>query len=130
MVVPKAESNYKHGEAFCLMQYRSDDGTESEQLWNSRDGVTPFVVNSRSGIPMRHVDWQHDKCIPDFVPPSGMRMFVDATEELVTPVLNEYVDRIFTEANGGYWKTKADAFKALLPGWLHNGEAPWIVVAS
>ena len=121
-------NKYNHAEAFCLMQYSSDDGTEREVLWNSRDGVTPFVISSRNGKKMAHVDWRQDKYVPDYKPKSGMRVFVDATEELVTDKLNEYVDKIFAEHGGGYWPTKEDAFKALLPGWLHEGEAPWIVV--
>ena len=120
-------SKYQHREAFCLMQYRSDDGTEAEQLWNSRDGVTPFIITSRSGKRMTHVDWNSDECVPDFKPAKGMRIFVDATEELVTPALNEYVEKIFEDYHGGYWKTRKEAFKALLPGWLHEGQAPWLV---
>jgi hypothetical protein len=119
-------SKYKHGEAFCLMVYEAEDG-ERETLWNSRDGVTPFMITSRSGKRMQHIDWRSDKATPDFKPLSGMRVFVDATEELVTPELNKYVGKIFTEHAGGYWKTREEAFKALLPGWLHDGEAPWTI---
>lgn len=31
-----------HAEAFQLMRYDSDDGSDSKWFWNSRDGVTPF----------------------------------------------------------------------------------------
>jgi hypothetical protein len=31
------------------------------------------------------------------------------------------------EHAGGYWKTREEAFDALLPGWLHAGEAPWVI---
>ena len=119
---------YTHKEAFCIMQYRSQDGTEAEQLWNSRDGVTPFSITSRNGKPMLHDDWQKDACEPTFTPPSGMRIFVDATEELVRDQLNKYVEKIFAEHGGGYWTTHEEAYAALLPGWLHDGQAPWIVV--
>lgn len=123
-------SKYNHREAFCLMQYRSDDGTEAEQLWNSRDGVTPFIISSRNGKSMHHVEWNKDSCLPNFSPPKGMRIFVNATRELVTPRLREYVDKIFTEHHGGYWETREEAFEALLPDWLHGGEAPWIIEAT
>ena len=116
-----------HKEAFCLMTYAADDGSETETLWNSRDGVTPFGISSVSGKSMHHVDWQEDKYCPDFVPPPGMRIFVDATLELVTPELNKYVETIFSEYEGGCWKTRQEAFDALLPGWLYNGEAPWVI---
>ena len=120
-------THFKHAEAFCLMKYRSADGTEEEILWNSRDGVTPFMLTSKSGKMMQHVAWREDLYRPDFKPQSGDRYFVDATRELVTPKLNEYVEKIFTEHDGGYWKTREEAFEALLPGWLHNGEAPWVM---
>lgn len=72
---------YNHSEAFCLMKYRSDDGTEEEIIWNSRDGVTPFVISLRSGKPATHVDWKNDRCVPDYEPKTGERIFVDLTYE-------------------------------------------------
>ncbi len=119
-----------HGEAFSLMKYRSDDGTEEEILWNSRDGVTPFMITSKSGKKMSHVDWSNDVYAPHWKPPIGMRVFVDATEELVRESLLSYVEKIFTEHAGGYWKTREEAYDALLPNWLHDGHAPWIIEAG
>lgn len=75
-------STYKHAEAFCLMTYRSDDGSEEEIIWNSRDGVTPFVITLRSGKEARHVDWGSDRRLPDYQPPAGSRIFVDLTPEV------------------------------------------------
>lgn len=88
------ESKYAHGEAFCLMKYQTQDGKETEFLWNSRDGVTPFSITSLTGNTMYHVEWKSDKCIPDYNPPKGMRIFVGATKELATPALNAYIDKI------------------------------------
>jgi hypothetical protein len=73
--------DYQHAEAFCLMKYRSNDGTEEELIWNSRDGVTPFAITLRSGKRATHVDWQNDQRMPDYQPPAGSRMFVDLTPE-------------------------------------------------
>jgi hypothetical protein len=126
-----SKKKYNHAEAFCVMTYQSDDGTITEQLWNSRDGVTPFMIMSRNGgRELRHIDWGKDYPQPNYKPLPGKRIFVDATRELVTPKLNEYVEKIFTEHDGGYWKTREEAFEALLPGWLHNGEEPWIIVVG
>jgi hypothetical protein len=74
-------THYRHPEAYCLMTYRSDDGTEEEVLWNSRDGVTPFVITLRSGKQATHVDWHNDQRVPDYQPAPGTRLFVDLTED-------------------------------------------------
>src|SRR6185503_2818632 len=72
---------YQHAEAFMLMLYRSDDGTEEEYIWNSRDGVTPFVVTLRSGKMATHKEWHKDRRVVDYKPKPGERIFVDLTEE-------------------------------------------------
>lgn len=38
------ESKYKHAEAYCLMKYKCEKCGKTEILWNSRDGVTPFMI--------------------------------------------------------------------------------------
>lgn len=120
---------YLHKEAFCLMQYRSADGTEAEVTWNSRDGVTPFIVHSRSGVEMTHVNWHRDYFAPNHQPRKGQRVFVDATRELVTSELQKYVDRIWDDPQypaSRRWATKADAFEALLADWIKPG-SPWLM---
>ena len=43
---------YLHKEAFRLMQYQDehDPNASIEWLWNSRDGVTPFVIDKPMDI--------------------------------------------------------------------------------
>lgn len=36
---------FGHAEAFMLMTYKEVDGDGQLLVWNSRDGVTPFVIN-------------------------------------------------------------------------------------
>jgi hypothetical protein len=43
-----------HAEAFKLMKYVSEGGTETLMIWNSRDGVTPFVCYVRN-LKFQHV---------------------------------------------------------------------------
>lgn len=95
-------NTYQHKEAFCLMKYRSDDGTEEELIWNSRDGVTPFVITLRSGKFARHIEWDKDQCLPDYVPPKNSRIFVDLTKQrardLVAQTILKYeVDGTFAK---------------------------------
>lgn len=61
------------------MTYASRCQRVVETLWNSRDGVTPFVVFSRGGTEMTHVNWRRDWRDPGHVPEVGDRIFVDAT---------------------------------------------------
>jgi hypothetical protein len=73
-------SRHVHGEAFKLMTYASGDRQTIEFIWNSRDGVTPFVVTARDGVTqLTHVDWHGDKYQPYRIPEVGERIFVDLT---------------------------------------------------
>lgn len=86
-----------HAEAFCLMTYKCTSiscGAE-EELWNSRDGVTPFVIGCRDcGSEAQHVDFDKDKFAPDYVPYEGQRIFIDMLEEkkrhIATKTLESY----------------------------------------
>jgi hypothetical protein len=61
---------HAHVEAFCLMTYETKDGSVTERIWNSRDGVTPFVVYTRDGkTEMQHVRWQEDRYRDGTMPP-------------------------------------------------------------
>ena len=73
-------AGYQHAEAFCLMTYRSDDGSEEEVIWNSRDGVTPFTVRLLSGKRATHVNWAADQASPGHKPGPGERYFAGPPE--------------------------------------------------
>lgn len=92
---------YQHAEAYCLMTYRADDGTEEEQIWNSRDGVTPFVITLRSGKQATHADWRNDQRIPDYQPPPGSRIFVDLTPERARELAAQNVARYWGDPTVG-----------------------------
>lgn len=83
---------HHHAEAFRLMRYQADDGTEDEWIWNSRDGVTPFIVTLRSGKSARHVNWAGDIYNPDHRPKPGDRIFVDLTPERAIEKRRVFVD--------------------------------------
>ena len=86
-----------HQEAFCLMQYASKDGSERELIWNSRDGVTPFCILSRSGVEMQHVNWKQDRYVPQHLPRVGDRIFVDLTFERAIETQRQNVERWWDE---------------------------------
>jgi hypothetical protein len=70
---------HQHAEAYMLMVYTSHDGAEQEVLWNSRDGVTPFMITGRSGEELAHRTRLADHYAPGHVPAVGDRIFVDLT---------------------------------------------------
>lgn len=89
---------HQHAEAFMLMAYVSDDGTQGEVVWNSRDGVTPFVISSRDGTQLTHSDWNNDVYAPHFRPPPGFRYFADMDESESRRAAAEYVERFWDHA--------------------------------
>lgn len=117
---------YQHKEAYCLMQYRAEDGTGPiEWLWNSRDGVTPFIIGSPDRkVTLQHFNFQDDIPAPMYVPNIGQRVFVDLTEAKAREYLRARVDRQW-DTDGQYamknnWDTKEEAFEALLDGSLRD----------
>jgi len=85
------------GDAFRLMRYEGAGGRR-EWIWNSRDGVTPFVVPAMDGGELTHGNWHLDRYEPHYVPAVGSRVFVDATEESMRPEAEEYVEKWWDDA--------------------------------
>jgi hypothetical protein len=86
---------HQYSEAFCLMRYASQDGHACEMLWNSRNGVTPFGLNARGGALMYHIDWNRDRRTQRFVPPVGMRVFVDLSPERAREIAERKVNEFW-----------------------------------
>ena len=122
-----------HKEAFCLMKYQAEDESEVEWIWNSRDGVTPFCVLSRTGKMMRHVQWAYDRYLPHYRPVRGERFFVDFTQEMAEPQAREYVERYWDHEEypmrEGY-PDKNAAAAALLSDWLRVPGSPAVREAT
>lgn len=96
------------GEAFMLMQYECSPSDTSrfggpppkpacgnvEIVWNSRDGVTPYVIDCRHcGGQARHVRWHADLYAPDHRPAVGERVFVDLNPERALEKRKVFVER-------------------------------------
>lgn len=92
------EEIMQHQEGFCWMTYRSDDGTESIRIWNSRDGVTPFVITLPSGKQATHVDWHADHWDPGYEPKPGDLIFVDMTDQAAREYAQRNAERYFNDA--------------------------------
>jgi len=115
---------FNHGEAFCHMRYESDDGRESEVIWNSRDGVTPFMLLSRSGKQMEHVDWRNDRPDVNYKPNPGDRIFVDCTRELVGDAAKKRVEENWNRPDypmSEAFESKEAAIEMFLEDWTKPG---------
>lgn len=121
-------TGYKHVEAFCLMKYATKNGTETETVWNSRDGVTPYTIPSKSGVEMFHVDWRSDVRAPDHQPKLGDRIFVDLGAERARKLATERVEKFWDHPQypmSGMYGSKEEAVEGLLtasefaPDWPH-----------
>lgn len=78
------KGTYNHAEAFCLMWYKCEKCGHEMRIWNSRDGVTPFIIACpacRMGE-AKHIDWGRDQPYPDFIPPQGHLVFIDFPQSL------------------------------------------------
>lgn len=123
---------YNHAEAFCLMKYATRDGKTIEWLWNSRDGVTPFIIRSQSGDEMNHVDFHLDCYLPNYTPLPGERIFVDMTLEMARAYAERRVTQRWDDGEqpmSAMFATKEAAIEELTKSMLRPG-APAVVVAG
>lgn len=126
---------HNHPEAFCLMAYQAEGAPESpiEWIWNSRDGVTPFIVHSGDddGVPLQHVEWERDIYAPRYAPSIGQRVFIDLTREAGERYLRARIDRQW-ESMSERWATPAEAYEALIGGVIEavDKRQPNVVVAD
>jgi hypothetical protein len=122
---------YNHSEAFCVMRYECEKCRFSEVLWNSRDGVTPFMIQCpECGGMMKHADWDLDECKPDYLPKPNQRIFVDLTQQIYEVLLRARVR--YQWIIGPYplkdrFKTQMEAVKALMN--FREGE-PYVIRMS
>lgn len=122
------QKTYEHPEAFCLMHYEDDLGNV-EIIWNSRDGVTPFIVNSRQGREMKHVRWNTDRRKEDHVPRVGDRVFEDLTEQRARKWREQYVSIHWRDMADSF-ATREDAVEELVKSDLAQAGSPMITVVD
>jgi len=131
--IAKRAGLHEHVEAFRLMLYSSQDGREIETIWNSRDGVTPFVVYSRDNSQeLRHVLWGGDPYAPHHVPNVGDRMFVSLDPENAERVARETARRLWSDPASGYrgqFESEEQAF-AMVFAELGKPGAPTLVTVT
>lgn len=84
-------STYNHAEAFCWMYYCSGDGKIGRWIYNSRDGVTPFIT-FHNGVQLRHTFMRHDLRQPNYKPVPGDWIWRSYTEEEARDLIHRRIE--------------------------------------
>lgn len=117
-----------HVEAYWLMLYKCGECGFIEVLWNSRDGVTPFIIGCKncSGESI-HIIGALDKRMPNYVPLSGQRVFVNMTRERAEEIVEK---RIKSVPHPAYPPMTKERFDSIVEHIYDGGRAPCIDVWS
>lgn len=118
------ERQYTHGEAYCLMKYAPSirdqtargtdqrtaakvmyDEANAVTIWNSRDGVSPFMCMIH-GIECQHIDWHQDVRVVDHVPQVGDYIFTDMSYEDWEQMERQNIDRWWDGTEEGDYPLK------------------------
>lgn len=114
---------YNHKEAFSLMHYRCEKCGRIEQLWNSRDGVTPFVITCICGGESVHIMWSMDRCVPDYKPEVGQRIFISMTKERAEEIARKRIE-YFNKLGYNDEQNQNELLEELTKEIWRNGEEP------
>lgn len=99
----KNENRISHSEGYCHMLYMAEDGSDEISIWNSRDGVTPFMVTIEDKV-YQHVGWNGDVYDAQYMPKEGDYIFVDMSFEKLLEIRLQWWDRcVSEEANSIYF---------------------------
>lgn len=100
-IMTAQETNNKHKQRrsiFCLMKYECRKCGHLEIIWNSRDGVTPFIILCRKcGGETNHIDWSNDVYMPDYKPKEGERIFIDLLYERFLELQKRKIERYWND---------------------------------
>lgn len=92
-------------------QCRND---HEEIIWNSRNGITPFIVGcQRCEQDSQHVHWNRDVYAPDHKPKKGDRIFIDLTLEKAKEYRRRFVLIYWDRGMKDMYSDKDNAVNAL-----------------
>lgn len=125
---------YNHAEAFMLMEYTDADGNV-EVIWNSRDGVTPFITSLRSGAEARHQNWAADRRAPFHIPAIGDRVWVTMDYSYAFTMAEKRLADLkerYPEQYAGMTQTRSDdeLIAMLADDFYKGGHAPRLIVVD
>jgi hypothetical protein len=113
------------------MQYQCEKCKTLEVVWNSRDGVTPYIIKCRRcNGEMSHVRWDQDDCFPTYVPYPDERVFVNTPKDVARLYAKMRI-KLFTERRLASPPEDEEAQKELEDSIMEDiygdGNAPWLI---
>jgi hypothetical protein len=117
---------HRHVEAFCRMTYADKEGNR-EIIWNSRDGVTPFICHSREGKEQQHIEFHNATYDPRYIPDIGERVWMDMTREKAEAIARRQIEADNKKEWCKHFRSKDQAIAFLADGIWHEGTAPMLV---
>lgn len=90
-------------EGFCNMVYVCEHCHTTDMIWNSRDGVTPFMLSCLAceGTMKHSGNWRLEKEYTE-LPDDATRVFVDAFESGVRAIYTEWANENFSKLQDTY----------------------------
>lgn len=128
-------NQYLHKEAFCEMSYVCEKCGTGERLWNSRDGVTPFMIGCSKqncdGL-MQHVNFWDDLVVFEPRVSRGVnRCFVDMTLDKAKQLAEQRFEKFGQQMMEQYPHLKEMGKEKLIESSVENfyqeGRAPYII---
>jgi len=126
-----SEQEHIFREGFMVMMYECEDCNQVEHIWNSRNGVTPFMIGCRECKGhMSHIQWGKDSFNPNYKPHPHDRVFVDMSQEHA----NDFARRDYMRFRaGGHIKAEVTE-EMFVPeqaqNYFKNGHSPYCVRAD
>lgn len=128
--VPTTPNGHLHAEAYYLMTYADAEGN-IETVWNSRDGVTPFVMYTRDGKEAQHVNFRAAKYDIYHVPQVGDRVWASMTWERAKEYAAKRIEKMKEHYGNGfderYPLPEQELFLEIAENIYDNGRAPMIL---
>lgn len=114
------------------MKYKCQSCGEIEELYNSRAGVTPFIVSClKCGGQSQHMPQSlaEDIYDPEYIPKPGQRVFFSMPLELAQIFARRNLELFEKSAHtppAAGTAERKELYARLVNNYYHNGEAPCI----
>lgn len=130
-------NNSIYGEAFMLMHYRCNRCHSIEQVWNSRDGITPFNIGSPCCDEeySSHVNFDQDIYFAT-LPESALlaRVFVDMSKDHAMTLALDKFERMGDEMMNTYahlkFMGKENLINRAFVDYYGQGKQPCVISVS